>query len=62
MYREHLRRVLGHLKRTLRMEHRLTVEEFNQLVQGSRFEKITFFLPREGDWRAFSFYEVKAIS
>jgi len=33
MYREHLRRVLGHLKRALRMEHRLTVEEFNQLVQ-----------------------------
>jgi len=41
------------------MEHRLTVEEFNQLVQGSRFEKITFFLPREGDWHAFSFYEVR---
>ena len=33
MYREHLRRVLGHLKRALRMEHRLTVEEFYQLLQ-----------------------------
>lgn len=33
MYRDQLRRVLGHLKRALRMEQRLTVEEFNQLLQ-----------------------------
>ena len=33
MYREHVRRMLGHLKRVLRMEHRLTVEEFYQLLQ-----------------------------
>jgi hypothetical protein len=33
MYREHVRRMLGHLKRALRMEHRLTVEEFYQLLQ-----------------------------
>jgi hypothetical protein len=33
MYREHLRRVLGHLERALRKEQRLTVEEFNQLHQ-----------------------------
>jgi len=33
MYREHLRRVLGHLKRALRMEQRLTDKEFNQLLQ-----------------------------
>ncbi len=33
MYREHLRRVLDHLKRVLRIEQRLTVEEFYQLLQ-----------------------------
>ena len=33
MYREHVRRMIGHLKRALRMEHRLTVEEFYQLLQ-----------------------------
>ena len=33
MYREHVRRMLGHLERVLRMEHRLTVEEFYQLLQ-----------------------------
>jgi hypothetical protein len=33
MYRDHLRRVIGHLKRALRMEQRLTVEEFYQLLQ-----------------------------
>ena len=33
MYREHLRRVLGHLKRALRMEQRLTLEEFYQQLQ-----------------------------
>jgi hypothetical protein len=33
MYLEHLRRVLGHLKRALRKEQRLTVEESNQLLQ-----------------------------
>jgi hypothetical protein len=33
MYRERLRRVLGHLKRALWMEQRLTVEEFYQLLQ-----------------------------
>ena len=33
MYREHLRRVLGHLKRALRKEQPLTVEEFHQLLQ-----------------------------
>jgi len=33
MYLEHLRRVLGHLKRALRKEQPLTVEEFNQLLQ-----------------------------
>ena len=33
MDREHLRRVLGHLKRALRKEQRLTVEEFNQRLQ-----------------------------
>ena len=32
-YREHVRRMIGHLKRALRMEHRLTVEEFYQLLQ-----------------------------
>jgi hypothetical protein len=32
MYLEHLRRVLGHLKRALRKEQPLTVEEFNQLL------------------------------
>jgi len=31
-YREHIRRMIGHLKRALRMEHRLTVEEFYQLL------------------------------
>jgi hypothetical protein len=33
MYREHLRRVIGYLKRALRKEQRLTVEESNQLLQ-----------------------------
>ena len=33
MYREHVRRMIGHLKRALRMQHRLTVEEFYQLLQ-----------------------------
>ena len=33
MYREHLRRMLGHLKRALRMEQRLTLEEFYQQLQ-----------------------------
>ena len=33
MYREHVRRMLSHLKRALRMEHRLTLEEFYQLLQ-----------------------------
>jgi hypothetical protein len=33
LYREHLSRVIGHLKRALRMEQRLTVEEFHQLLQ-----------------------------
>jgi hypothetical protein len=33
MYLEHLRRVLGHLKRALRKEQPLTVEEFNQRLQ-----------------------------
>jgi hypothetical protein len=33
MYREHIRQMMGHLKRALRMEHRLTVEEFYQLLQ-----------------------------
>jgi hypothetical protein len=33
MYREHLRRVLGHLKRAGRKEQRLTADEFNQLLQ-----------------------------
>jgi hypothetical protein len=32
-YREQLRRLLGYLKRTLRPEQRLTVEEFYQLLQ-----------------------------
>ena len=36
MYREHLRRVLGHLKRALRMEQRLTLEEFYQQLQLSQ--------------------------
>jgi hypothetical protein len=31
MYR--VRRMIGHLKRTLRMEHRLTAEEFHQILQ-----------------------------
>jgi hypothetical protein len=33
MYREHLRRVLGHFKRALRKDQRLTAEEFNQRLQ-----------------------------
>jgi hypothetical protein len=33
MYREQLRRAIGHLKRALRKEKRLTVEEFNQRLQ-----------------------------
>ena len=33
MYPAHLRRLLGHLKRALRMEQRLTIEEFYQLLQ-----------------------------
>jgi hypothetical protein len=33
MYREPVRRMIGHLKRALRMEHRLTVEEFYKLLQ-----------------------------
>jgi hypothetical protein len=33
MHREHLSRVIGHLKRALPKEQRLTVEEFNQLRQ-----------------------------
>jgi hypothetical protein len=33
MYWEHVRRMIGHLKRALRMEDRLTVEEFYQLLQ-----------------------------
>jgi hypothetical protein len=33
VYREHLRPLLGRLKRALRMEQRLTVEEFNQLLR-----------------------------
>jgi len=33
MYLEYLRRVLGHLKRALRKEQRLTVEESNQLLE-----------------------------
>jgi hypothetical protein len=33
MYREHLRRAIGHLKRALRKEQGLTVEEFYQLLQ-----------------------------
>jgi hypothetical protein len=33
MYREHLSRVIGHLKRALRLEQRLTVEESYQLLQ-----------------------------
>ena len=32
MYREHVRRMIGHLKRALRMEHRLTLEESYQLL------------------------------
>ena len=32
-YLEHVRQVIVHLKRALRMEHRLTVEEFYQLLQ-----------------------------
>jgi len=35
-YREHLRRALGHLKRALGMQQRLTVEEFNELLQLSK--------------------------
>jgi hypothetical protein len=33
MYREHLRRAIGHFKRALRKEQRLTAEEFNQRLQ-----------------------------
>lgn len=33
MYGDQLQRVLGHLKRALRIEQRLAVEEFNQLLQ-----------------------------
>src|SRR6266404_7888573 len=33
MYRKHLQRLDTHLKRALRMERRLTVEEFYQLLQ-----------------------------
>jgi hypothetical protein len=33
MNREHLRRVLGHFKRALREDQRLTAEEFNQRLQ-----------------------------
>jgi|SRR5208282_2200828 len=33
VYQEHLRPLLGRLKRALRMEQRLTVEESNQLLQ-----------------------------
>jgi hypothetical protein len=33
MYRKHLRRLIGHLKRAMRREQRLTVEEFNQRLQ-----------------------------
>jgi hypothetical protein len=33
MYLERVQRMIGHLKRALRMEHRLTVEEFYQLLQ-----------------------------
>ena len=33
MLRDHLRRLLGHLKRARRMEQRLTVEEFYQLLR-----------------------------
>jgi hypothetical protein len=33
VYREHLSRVIGHLKRALRLEQRLTVEESYQLLQ-----------------------------
>jgi hypothetical protein len=33
MYRKHLQRLVTHLKRALRMERRLTVEEFYQLLQ-----------------------------
>lgn len=33
VYWEHLRPLLGRLQRALRMEQRLTVEEFNQLLQ-----------------------------
>ena len=33
---KHLRRVLGHLKRALRMEQRLTLEEFYQQLQLSQ--------------------------
>lgn len=36
MYREHLRRVIGYLKRALRMEQKLTVEEF---INYSSFQK-----------------------
>ncbi len=33
MYRQHLRRVLGHFERALRKDQRLTAEEFNQRLQ-----------------------------
>jgi len=33
MYREYVRRMIDHLKRALRMEHRLSLEEFYQLLQ-----------------------------
>jgi hypothetical protein len=33
MYREYLRRAIGHLKRALRKEQGLTAEEFNQRLQ-----------------------------
>jgi hypothetical protein len=33
MYRKHLQRLVTHLKRALRIERRLTVEEFYQLLQ-----------------------------
>ena len=33
MFREHLRRVIGRLKRALRMKQRLTLEEFYQQLQ-----------------------------
>jgi len=34
----------------------------NKGVRGPRFERITFFLPSEGDWRAISFYRVGLIT